>query len=604
MNNGLPISKSIANRLLICKAMRGDDLSEVVASPAFALYPDDVRLMAEHLVALQQSHDALVLDCQNAGTVMRFLCAFAAQLEGRELTLTGCERMKHRPIGPLVEALRQQGADIRYLGEEGFPPLHIIGKRLEKTPLQMRAPQPSTQFISALLLVGIAVETDVQSPYIDLTRSVMRDFQAGRLRRLEDVEKDWSSAAFWMEREALGLPVNKELYHPLRTDSVQGDKVALTLFEQIKNRSLTAWDFSSCPDLYPAAAVACHVLGLQPVFSGLQSLRLKESDRIAAVEEGLRLMVQNPQAIVKTYADHRIAMAFLAAGFRVDNTACISKSYPAFLSELLDCERLVALREGDPMPVFQDGLLTRIQTDAGKGKKHALLQAMPLIKSEFVWLCDADILPPPMPASLPDADLIILPLRMESENAVLRELLTLEYAAIQSLTMLAAEKKHPVLCAGANMIVRRSAWEECAGAIRQDIPSGDDMFILEEMKRRGKTIVAGPASLTATCFAPLSLRALLKQRARWAGKAPAYRDREILLAGGWTVLSNLFVYLLPGWAFVKWVADMLLVERHHKQYAYPEKCGLQTWLWGAVLTLVYPLWMLLCFIVGLCRKKW
>ena len=583
--------------------MRGDDLSEVIASPAFSQYPDDVRLMAEHLATMQSARPH-VLDCQNAGTVMRFLCAFAAQKEGLELTLTGCERMMQRPIGQLVEALRKIGADIRYLGEEGFPPLRIIGKPLDKTPLRMCAPQPSTQFISALLLAGIAVETNVQSPYIDLTRSVIRDFQAGSISRLEDVEKDWSSAAFWLEREAVGLPIPEEIFSQLREDSEQGDKVAWTLFEKIKSRNLTAWDFSSCPDLYPAVAVACCVLGLRPVFSGLQTLRLKESDRIAAVEEGLRAISQDSQAVVKTYADHRIAMAFLAAGFRVDNTACIAKSYPAFLSELLDCERLVALREGDTMPVFQDGLLTRIQTDAGRGKKHALMQAMPLMESEFVWLCDADIQPPPMPVSLPDADLIILPLRMESEHIVLRSLLTLEYAAIQSLTMLAAEKGHPVLCAGANMIVRRSAWEECVGAIRQDIPSGDDMFILEEMKRRGKKIVAGPAQLTATCFAPSSIRALLKQRARWAGKAPAYQDRDILIAGGWTVLSNLFVYLLPGWAVIKWVADMLLVERHHKLYAYPEKCGLKAWLWGALLTLVYPLWMLLCLIVGVCRKKW
>ena len=224
--------------------MRGDDLSEVIASPAFALYPDDVRLMAKHLVALQLSNDALVLDCQNAGTVMRFLCAFAAQQEGRELTLTGCERMTKRPIGPLVEALRKIGANIRYLGEEGFPPLRIVGKRLEKTPLQMCAPQPSTQFISALLLAGISVETDVQSPYLDLTRSVMRDFQSGRLSRLDDVEKDWSSAAFWLEREAVGLPIPERIFSQLRADSGQGDIVAQTLFEQIRSRSLTAWDFS------------------------------------------------------------------------------------------------------------------------------------------------------------------------------------------------------------------------------------------------------------------------------------------------------------------------------------------------------------------------
>ena len=186
--------------------MRGDDLSEVIASPAFSQYPDDVRLMAKHLATMQSARPH-VLDCQNAGTVMRFLCAFAAQKEGLELTLTGCERMTKRPIGQLVEALRKIGADIRYLGEEGFPPLRIIGKPLDKTPLRMCAPQPSTQFISALLLAGIAVETNVQSPYIDLTRTVIRDFQAGYMSRLEDVEKDWSSAAFWLEREAVGLPI-------------------------------------------------------------------------------------------------------------------------------------------------------------------------------------------------------------------------------------------------------------------------------------------------------------------------------------------------------------------------------------------------------------
>jgi len=164
MNIQLPISKSIANRLLMCKAMRGDDLSEVVASPAFASYPDDVRLLAEHLHTLApfqpsasfpqlgqgpQSNvegssalplpqlgkgdggKGLLLDCQNAGTVARFLTAFCAQLEGCEVRLTGCDRMLERPIGQLVDALRQLGADIAYEGTEGFLPLLIRGKRLQ-----------------------------------------------------------------------------------------------------------------------------------------------------------------------------------------------------------------------------------------------------------------------------------------------------------------------------------------------------------------------------------------------------------------------------------------------------------------------------------------
>lgn len=590
--------------------MRGDDLQEVIASPAFASYPDDVRLLAGHLAALQANQPAAMLDCGNAGTVIRFLTAFCAQQEGREIVLTGCERMKQRPIGQLVEILRALGADIAYLGNDGFPPLRIKGSRLRKLTVQLPQPQ-STQFVSALLLIGVDVQTASASPYIELTRSVIRDFREGRLSSLEEVERDWSSAAFWLEREALGLAAEQYVFPGLKTDSLQGDKVAVELFARIKDRSLRAWDFSPCPDLYPAAAVACHLLGLHLEFTGLESLRLKESDRLAAIEENLRNLPSLDEGVIPageiiSRSDHRIAMAFLAAGIPVDDTACISKSYPAFLSQLLRCTRLVALKEGNSQPFFSDGLLTRVQSDEGKGKKQALLKAMPLLDSEYVWLTDADTLPPAvLPASLPDADLIILPLRMVAppENGIIVQLQILEYSAIQALTMLTAEWGRPVMCAGANMIVRRSAWLECAEDIRADIPSGDDMFILEAMKKRGKKIIAGDYSLAATVSAQPSLRALLRQRMRWAGKAPAYSDSDIICCGLITLLSNLLVIVLPGWLFVKWIADMLLVSRHRKRMNTGNNLTLGDWLLGLLLTIVYPFYMLLCLLGGLLRKK-
>ena len=311
-------------------------------------------------------------------------------------------------------------------------------------------------------------------------------------------------------------------------------------------------------------------------------------------------------------------MAFLAAGIAVDDTLCISKSYPAFLSQLLHCTRVVALREDEkydslsqentPLVAAYDGLITRVQSDEGKGKKYALLKAIEQVDTEYVWLCDADILPPPMPASLPDADMIILPLRMEAlpdlQGHPFRRLgsrlMQLEYAAIQALTVCAAQKGHPVMCSGANMIVRRSVWLECAAELHADIPSGDDMFMLEAMKRHHKTIVMGPSRLTATCFPPHSFSAFLKQRMRWAGKAPHYSDPAILLCGLLTLLSNLLVYLLPGWFILHYAANMHLLRR----YAPAITLTAQDYLIAVLLLFVYPLYMLISLIGGLLRKSW
>jgi len=166
----LPINKSIANRVLIRKALRGEDLSAFTS----ARMPEDVRVMARCLTAANQppSRGPLTLHVDNCGTAMRFLTAYCAAKEGCDIILDGCARMHERPMGKEVDALRLLGADITCLEQEGFPPLHIRGKRLLKQPVHIASPE-STQFVSALMLIGAEVTTDITSPYIDITRAVV-----------------------------------------------------------------------------------------------------------------------------------------------------------------------------------------------------------------------------------------------------------------------------------------------------------------------------------------------------------------------------------------------------------------------------------------------
>ena len=388
----LPISKSIANRLLILQAIHGDGLVTVSCD-----MPDDVRLMSEAIRLLGERREARI-DLGNCGTAMRFLTAYCAQLEGQTTILDGVERMHHRPIGQLVEALREIGAQIEYLGEEGFPPLRIKGCILDKHRIVTINHPQSTQFVSALLLIGANVQTDSTSPYITLTRELIEQYSlASSPYRLSPIalERDWSSAAFWYAYVALH---GGEITLPgLSRDSLQGDKVVADIFAYLgvhteyteegititknedeeffiqqyeqqksttqttksnnssageqhtpaarKNASLSARcvvaramlltknvvnvvdnntltiDFSACPDLYPAVALTCERLGIELYATGVESLPLKESDRLRAVREH------------RTDADHRMAMALLVAGYEVDDTACISKSYPQFLEQ-------------------------------------------------------------------------------------------------------------------------------------------------------------------------------------------------------------------------------------------------------------------------------
>lgn len=239
--------------------------------------------------------------------------------------------------------------------------------------------------------------------------------------------------------------------------------------------------------------------------------------------------------------------------------------------------------------------------DDGKGKKYALQKLITEAHTEYVWLQDDDVvfaLDAPVPNLQDEPDLLILPLRMAAgTGSLLAKLQQTEYAAIQSLTVYAAERGHAVMCSGANMVVRRQRWLESAKDLHWEIPSGDDMFLLESFKRRGLHIKVAYAPVAEIAPAP-TLRALLHQRMRWAGKAPRYTDRDILLCGALTLVFNLLAWLPPVF-LVKYLTDCLLIHRarrfgfvvrHYMGYAF-------------LLSLVYPIYLLVCLIGGLFRQK-
>lgn len=341
--------------------MHGDPLMEVTS-----LMPQDVVLLHDALITIHNPQSTIHLE--NAGTAMRFLTAYCAQLAGCEVVLDGCERMRHRPIGPLVDALRSMGADITYLGETGFPPLHIRGKSLaqsqftnhksritnHKSQITIQS-SLSSQFASALELIGVDCNAPV-SPYLTMTRSLIHNYSIhspqSTLHSPQStihIERDWSSAAFWYEYVALhGGTITLP---GLSLDSIQGDKVVAELFEPLGVHTtstptgitihhtpysstplpLYTLNFSLCPDLYPAIAMTCHMLGYELQATGIDSLRYKESDRIEVVKA--MLATPNDQ-MVQTAHDHRIAMAALVAGRQVDDEECIVKSYPQFKEQL------------------------------------------------------------------------------------------------------------------------------------------------------------------------------------------------------------------------------------------------------------------------------
>jgi 3-phosphoshikimate 1-carboxyvinyltransferase len=383
-------SKSIANRALIIRALSGEDFPIQRLANA-----KDTQL----LDALLRS-DAGVLDAGAAGTTFRFLTAYLALQPGEQI-LTGTERMKQRPIGALVNALRALGARIDYLEQEGYPPLRI------GAPGDLRAANPaisvpastSSQFISALLMIAPVLPKGlrltlagkiVSRSYIDMTLNLMRYFGANcrwrgntievdpqaYIARPFTVEADWSAASYFYALAAISASCDLRL-NGLYENSVQGDAVLADMMrafgvettfegEGVSLRRLYSapptrfeYDFLLCPDLAQTLAAVCAAAGVPGYFSGLETLRIKETDRLAALQRELskvgvsvipleengdvRMRVEGKAKVENsplfhTYEDHRMAMALatlaILGPIDVADPEVVEKSYPDFWSDL------------------------------------------------------------------------------------------------------------------------------------------------------------------------------------------------------------------------------------------------------------------------------
>lgn len=373
-------SKSETNRLLLLQALFPMISIENESNS------DDTNLMRSGLVASQG-----IVDVSHAGTAMRFLTAFFAVCEGKNVILTGSERMKQRPIAILVDALQELGADIEYLEKEGFPPLKITGKHIVKNEVSMQA-NVSSQFISALLLVGASLSNGLKInilgkitslPYLQMTLSLLQkigiktSFASGVIEvfPMQSVEKqtlivesDWSSASYFYSLIALS-PVGTQItLSAYRKDSLQGDSILAeiytlfgvkTTFEnhhivlyKEKECVLTdfTYDFTSAPDIAQTLATTCFGLGIGCELSGLHTLKIKETNRLEALkvelsklgaevyttDEKIKIipfqLIENVK--IDTYNDHRMAMAFAPLSLRVpiiiSDANVVSKSYPDF----------------------------------------------------------------------------------------------------------------------------------------------------------------------------------------------------------------------------------------------------------------------------------
>ena len=382
----LPSSKSISNRALIINA-----LGNGTHHPENLSDCDDTRVMIHAL-----NDDKETIDIMAAGTAMRFLTAYLSVTPGARI-ITGTERMQQRPIQVLVNALRELGADIEYVANDGFPPLRITGRELRKDTISLPG-NVSSQYISALLMIApvltngltIRLTGDIISrPYINLTLQLMNDFGV-RAEWTDDhrlkvepqayhstpfyVESDWSAASYWYQIVALSKEAEVTL-PGLFKDSYQGDSQVAGIFRSLgvetiykdktvilkkngKSVERLDYDFINQPDLAQTFVVTCALLNIPFRFSGLQSLKIKETDRMAALItemrklgyilhetdgsvlswEGERCTTEEHPAI-DTYEDHRMAMAFAPTCLAlpeilINNPQVVSKSYPRYWEDL------------------------------------------------------------------------------------------------------------------------------------------------------------------------------------------------------------------------------------------------------------------------------
>ena len=391
----LPASKSISNRALVIHALSGGDVLPENLSDC-----DDTEVIISAL-----KDNPYEINIKAAGTAMRFMTAYLATRDGEEHVITGTERMKHRPIHILVDALRGLGADIEYVGKEGFPPLRIKGGKLEGGQLEVPG-NVSSQFISALLLIGPCLSSGltlrltgdlISRPYIDLTLWMMREFGADAdwsaydtitvagkpyVQRSYFIENDWSAASYWYEMMALSKQEDDVIcLQGLMDGSKQGDSSVRYIFSllgvkttfgtkkegvpttvTLRHSGLCVprleYDFVNAPDMAQTFVVCCLMLDVPFYFRVLSTLKIKETDRIEALKKealklGFVLHDKNDSelywdgercepmedAAIDTYEDHRMALAFAPAAFRlkqlrINNPQVVTKSYPSYWEDI------------------------------------------------------------------------------------------------------------------------------------------------------------------------------------------------------------------------------------------------------------------------------
>jgi 3-phosphoshikimate 1-carboxyvinyltransferase len=390
----LPASKSISNRLLMLQFCYGHSFNIQNLSGS-----DDTLLLSSLLDLIRQYQirgdtGLLRIDTRNAGTVMRFLLPLLAATRGHYL-LTGSERMIQRPVGPLVESMQEAGAEIDYLENIGFPPLLIRGRAISARKLTVDA-SLSSQFVSALLLLaptleeGITLEltgTPVSWPYVKMTTGILdvlgiqvivqgnaiRVYHKKEIKADITVESDWSASSFWYCMLAMAEK-GEVLFPGMRKSGLQGDQQVLEFFRQlgvdtiegkkgiriIKGKKTTEnfhADFTAHPDLALPLILACASEGIKGTFTGLERLRIKESDRLEAITKGLlkagiKLYEEIPgiwrlsghlidpcKLVIEDYEDHRVAMTFACLslkGFTIclEHPDAVNKSYPGFWKDL------------------------------------------------------------------------------------------------------------------------------------------------------------------------------------------------------------------------------------------------------------------------------
>ena len=369
----LPASKSISNRMLILNALCGGELHNIARC-------DDTDAMRRALATDTTASGAVAtVNIGAAGTAMRFLTAYYATLEGSTVILDGTERMRHRPIALLVDALRRCGADIEYAGEEGFPPLRITGRKLSASHIEI-AGNVSSQYISALLMVAplmgcrtVTLTGEIISlPYITMTLTLMRLMGVDCVMNGNNisipadahyvpcdftVENDWSAASYWLEMQSL-LPQSRITLKGLHSESAQGDSAVAGIFSRMGGTAPIILDLKETPDLAQTIVVTACLLGRHFHITGLRTLRIKETDRIDALCTQLRRLgyiitagddfslswngercAPEPEPHISTFDDHRMAMAFAPAavlfpGIVIDDVEVVSKSYPDFWRHL------------------------------------------------------------------------------------------------------------------------------------------------------------------------------------------------------------------------------------------------------------------------------